>query len=111
MQEAALENIIKPVCGFSKYLVKYAFDKIEKKNGKVALNGFVDYFENEIVKYDLKKRLFRLIAKPNKNVIVPDDFKKLLKYIIDKHPGLQFFKPSTEFHEKYSNILISFDCH
>lgn len=93
------------MCGFSRYLVKYAFDKIDKKNGKVSMSAFVEYFNNEIVKFDLKKRFFRLIAKPNKSVIVPDDFKKLLKYIIDKHPGLQFFKPSTEFHEKYSNHL------
>ena len=101
-----MEDLTKNVCGISKYLTKYVYDKIEKKGAKITKEEFLTYFYKEIVKYEPMKRLFRLIAKPNKNEIVRDDFKKLLFTLIDSHPGLQFLKPTVEFHDKYTLTVI-----
>ena len=105
-----MESLVKSVCGVSKYLSKYVFDKIEKKGNKVTQPAFLSYFNTEIAKYEPKKRMFKLIAKYNKPYIAGEDFKAFLRCLIDKHPGLLFFKPSTEFHEKYSILVTSIYC-
>jgi len=43
------------------------------------------------------RRLFFLIAQPKSNYIVPNDFKPLFKYLLEKHPGLEFLQATPEF--------------
>ena len=50
------------------------------------INFWKKYYENETV----AKRVFKLFAQPDSNVIVPDDFKPLFKYLLESHPGLEF---------------------
>lgn len=37
-----------------------------------------------------KKRLFTILSKSANNYIVPEDFKPLFSYLLEKHPGLEF---------------------
>jgi len=49
--------------------------------------------------------MFLTIAKPKKNEIVREDFRQLITYLINCHPGLAFLKPTIEFHEKYGIFI------
>ena len=43
------------------------------------------------------KRFFKALAKEGKTNIVPDDFKPIFKFLLEKHPGLEFLQATPEF--------------
>ena len=46
---------------------------------------------------DPKKRLFEVLAKMGASTIVGEDFKPMFKYLLEKHPGLEFLQQTPEF--------------
>jgi len=46
------------------------------------------------------------LAKDGKNVIVPGDFKQIFKYLLEKHPGLEFLQATPEFQDRYADTVV-----
>ena len=47
-----------------------------------------------------------MLRKPNKQYLDRDDFKPILKILMDNHPGLDFLKATPEFQERYADTVI-----
>jgi serine/threonine-protein phosphatase 2A regulatory subunit B'' len=68
------------------------------QNNKLTKQGFLTFWkDNDWLKMEPVRRLFFLIAQPKSNYIVPNDFKPLFKYLLEKHPGLEFLQATPEF--------------
>lgn len=65
------------------------------------------FWKSELENKDSEKRAFALIKKPNKNFIIFEDFKPLLKEVLGAHPGLEFLKETPEFQDWYSLCVIN----
>lgn len=79
------------VCGLPKFFKGLLFDRIDKgQTGKVTKAMFVQYWKKELEKWDLKKRMFKIIAPPGNETISSEDFKPLFRSLLDSHPGLEF---------------------
>jgi len=86
------------VCGLPKFFKTLLFDRIDNgKTGKVNKLQFINFWKRELEKVDVKKRIFKLLAKPGAEVIVAEDFKPLFKQLLDSHPGLEFLRATPEF--------------
>lgn len=68
------------VCGLPKFFKNILFDRIDTaKAGKISKQQFVTYWKRELEKADIKKRMFKTIAKPGTNSITAEDFKPLFR--------------------------------
>jgi serine/threonine-protein phosphatase 2A regulatory subunit B'' len=93
------------VCGLPKFFRNILFDRIDLTSaapatakGKVTKQQFVQFWKKEFEKIDVKKRMFKLIAKlESPDVIVAEDFKPLFRQLLDTHPGLEFLQATPEF--------------
>lgn len=47
-----------------------------------------------------------MVAQPKSNYIIPNDLKPLFKYLLEKHPGLEFLQATPEFQDRYSETVI-----
>ena len=99
-------SITTTLCGVPKVLNQLLFKKIDiKGTGKVTKAQFQKYYAAELQKADVSKRMFTIIAKTGSKYIEHDDFKPILKILMDTHPGLEFLKSSPEFQDKYGTVL------
>ena len=57
----------------------------------------MQFWKKEFEKVDVKKRMFKLIAKLDAEVIIAEDFKPLFRQLLDTHPGLEFLQATPEF--------------
>jgi len=55
-------------------------------------------------KLNVSKRIFKLLDTNNKGYLQQNDFKSLLKVLLDSHPGLEFLKATPEFQDKYGYL-------
>lgn len=39
-------------------------------------------------------------------MIVPGDFKQIFKYLLEKHPGLEFLQATPEFQDRYADTVV-----
>lgn len=72
-------------------------DKLDSKLDKVPKSSFVNYYKKKCEGIEVKRHVFNLLAKKDKNFIVPEDFKPLFKYLLETHPGLEFLQATPEF--------------
>ena len=83
------------------------FNKIDtEKTSKVTKQQFVTYWKKELERLDIKKRMFKIIAKEGKDYIEAEDFKPLFRVLLDTHPGLEFLQATPEFQDRYADTVI-----
>ena len=100
--------VVTDVCEFPLFFRDVLFAKIDQQNksGKVSQAQFTAYWKRELERETIAKRFFKIIAKPGKNEITPDDFKPLFKYLLDSHPGLEFLQATPEFQDRYADTVV-----
>ena len=54
----------------------------------------------------MKKRMFKIIAKPFSEFISTEDFKPLFRQLLDSHPGLEFLQATPEFQDRYADTVV-----
>jgi serine/threonine-protein phosphatase 2A regulatory subunit B'' len=85
------DNVTTEVCGLPKFFRSVLFDKIDTaKRNLVSKQQFVAYWKKELERVELKKRMFKIIAKQGNGYITAEDFKPLFRQLLDTHPGLEF---------------------
>ena len=88
--------IVTDVLKIPKIFKKMAFDrikeieKLDEKLEKLPKQNFINFYKKNSESVDVKRQVFKLIAKKDKNFIVPEDFKPLFKNLLETHPGLEF---------------------
>lgn len=68
------------MCGVPKFFKNLLFDRIDSsKSGKINKPLFSAFWKGEFEKIEVKKRIFRLLAKPGSDYIHTEDFKPMMK--------------------------------
>jgi len=99
--------IVEKIFKFPKFLNTLVFNRIDTgKTGKISKQKFKQVWENKYEKMEVSKRLFKILAKPDAEYIVPDDFKPMMRHLLDSHPGLDFLKATPEFQDRYADTVI-----
>ena len=75
--------------------------------GLVTLEMFCWFWKHEVEPYDATDRFFRLLKRPEADVIYPADFEVVLKELLAYHPGLEFLENTPEFQEKYARTVVA----
>ena len=88
--------MVTEVCKMPKMCTKLLFEriklveKLDEKADKIPKQSFVSFWKKNFETESVAKRVFKLFAQYNSNVMVPEDFKALFKYLLETHPGLEF---------------------
>lgn len=70
LKREEFESITVEVCGLPKYFINILFDKIDTgKTGKINKQHFLQFWKKEFEKIDIKKRMFKAIAKSGSEYI------------------------------------------
>lgn len=92
------DPVVTDVIGVPKFLKEAIVGKIDTaKTGKIKKQQFIQFWKSNFEQKDNKERIFFILASVNKKVLVPEDFKPLMKVLLDTHPGLEFLQATPEF--------------
>lgn len=50
--------------------------------------------------------MFKVLAKPREKYIHTEDFKPMLRELLDSHPGLNFLQATPEFQDRYADTVV-----
>ena len=79
--------------GLPSYFSVLVLEKLGKTpKDRLSRVKFTKMWKSEWENKDFERRAFNLLKKPNRDYIIFDDFKPLLKEILAVHPGLEFLK-------------------
>lgn len=110
LQEVTKEEflpITEKVFKFPKFLNSLLFKRLDTRNtGKVSYTDFMDAWNAEYERIEVSKRIFKILAKPGEKYIHYDDFKPMLKELLDTHPGLNFLQATPEFQDRYADTVV-----
>ena len=65
-------------------------EKLDAKADKIGKIPFVNYWKRTFESETVRRRIFKLLAKPDAKHIVPEDLKPLFSFLLETHPGLEF---------------------
>jgi len=61
---------------------------------------------NHVTGKDSAAVLFDALRQPHANVLIPSDFRNLVRVVLDTHPGLTFLQSTQEFQERYMETIL-----
>lgn len=74
------------------------FDRIDSgKIGKINKPAFLLFWKKDFQNIDIDRRIFKILAKGGADHIVVEDFKPMMKMLLETHPGLEFLQATPEF--------------
>ena len=99
------ENITTQLCGLPKFM---NFKVFATAGGKETMSKsqFVKCWKNELEAKSPVERFFWALKKVNKDFIDREDFRPIMKVLMESHPGLDFLKATPEFQERYADTVI-----
>lgn len=50
--------------------------------------------------------MFNIMAKQDSEYITTEDFKPIMKTLLDSHPGLEFLQATPEFQDRYADTVV-----
>ncbi|AQK60177.1 Serine/threonine protein phosphatase 2A regulatory subunit B''alpha [Zea mays] len=79
----------------------------KESTGFVTREAFIDFWvNNNLMSMDSATQVFTILKQQNHNYLTKEDFKPILKDLLDNHPGLEFLKSTPEFQERYAETVI-----
>ena len=83
------------------------FDRLDSAiREKINKEQFKTIWQEEYEKLEVSKRMFKILAKPGEKYIVSDDFKPMLRELLETHPGLNFLQQTPEFQDRYADTVV-----
>ncbi|KAG8070116.1 hypothetical protein GUJ93_ZPchr0006g44876 [Zizania palustris] len=100
--------VTRELCKLPSFFTTVLFGKIDKKNtGFVTRDAFIDFWLNSnLVTMDVATQVFIILKQDNTDYIKKEDFKPVLRDLLDNHPGLEFLKSTPEFQERYAETVV-----
>ncbi|XP_020578971.1 probable serine/threonine protein phosphatase 2A regulatory subunit B''delta isoform X2 [Phalaenopsis equestris] len=70
-------------------------------------DAFVSYWvNNNMMTMDTPTQIFNILKHPDRNYLIQEDFKPVLRDLLATHPGLEFLQGTPEFQERYAETVI-----
>eukprot|EP00239_Pterosperma_sp_CCMP1384_P003288 CAMPEP_0197843816 /NCGR_PEP_ID=MMETSP1438-20131217/757_1 /TAXON_ID=1461541 /ORGANISM="Pterosperma sp., Strain CCMP1384" /LENGTH=523 /DNA_ID=CAMNT_0043454213 /DNA_START=464 /DNA_END=2035 /DNA_ORIENTATION=+ len=83
------------------------FARIDADNsGAVTQEQFMDYWTSKLERVCLATRVFEILKQAGTEALTHDDFRPLMRIILNTHPGLDFLKEAPEFQDRYAETVI-----
>lgn len=99
--------IVEKLFKFPKFFKFLIFNRLDsQRKGKISKTAFIDIWESEYEKLEVSKRMFKIIAKPGVDYMSNDDFKPIMRELLDSHPGLEFLQATPEFQDRYADTVV-----
>eukprot|EP00252_Welwitschia_mirabilis_P020133 TRINITY_DN4864_c0_g1_i2.p1 TRINITY_DN4864_c0_g1~~TRINITY_DN4864_c0_g1_i2.p1 ORF type:complete len:548 (+),score=109.41 TRINITY_DN4864_c0_g1_i2:336-1979(+) len=100
--------VTKEICKLPSFFSAALFRKIDLDNvGIVKKDQFISYWiDKKMVTMDLATQIFTVLKQPDKNYLTQEDFKPILRELLNTHPGLEFLQSTHEFQERYAETVI-----
>ena len=103
----SFKKITKEFYNFPGLLNKVLFDKIDKENkGVITRDQFMKYHIQNFRGCSVTERFFNFIKSPDRKYIIRDDFRPILRALLDNNPSLDFLKEHLPYQMKYTNTVI-----
>ncbi|KAK4798194.1 hypothetical protein SAY86_030520 [Trapa natans] len=100
--------ITKEICKLPSFFSTSLFRKVDINfTGYVTRDAFIDYWINgSMLTVDIATQVFRILKQPDLKYLTQEDFKLVLRELLDTHPGLEFLQSTPEFQERYAETVI-----
>ena len=92
---------------FPKFLNLFLFNKLDSdKSGSLTREKFNAKWTESFEKLEVSKRLFNIFKGSADEFLRNEDFKPILRVLLDSHPGLEFLQATPEFQDRYADTVI-----
>ncbi|KAL5208264.1 hypothetical protein ABZP36_032699 [Zizania latifolia] len=100
--------VTRELCKLPSFFTTVLFGKIDKENtGLVTRDAFIEFWLNSnMVTMDVATQVFTILKQINHDFLTKEDFKPVLRDLLDNHPGLEFLKSTPEFQERYAETVV-----
>lgn len=100
--------VTRELCKLPSFLTTVLFGKIDKENTEfVTRDAFMDFWVNSnMMTMDIATQVFMILKQDNHEYLTKEDFKPVLRDLLDNHPGLEFLKSTPEFQERYAETVV-----
>uniref|UniRef100_A0ACD5YID8 Uncharacterized protein n=1 Tax=Avena sativa TaxID=4498 RepID=A0ACD5YID8_AVESA len=100
--------VTRELCKLPSFLTTVLFGKIDKDNtGFVTRDAYMDFWVNSnMMTMDTATQVFTILKQHDHDYLTKEDFKPLLRDLLDNHPGLEFLKSTPEFQERYGETVV-----
>jgi len=100
LSRSDLEEFNKEFMKLPKMFVPGIYDRLKDEKGLIAEKDILPFFKDKVFGKPLKEAAFWVVCS-NEGYVRGDDFKPLVRNVIDTHPGLDFLKATPEFQDRY----------
>ncbi|KAI3816223.1 hypothetical protein L1987_15915 [Smallanthus sonchifolius] len=100
--------LTKEICKLPSFLSTALFKKIDVAGTDVVTrDAFIDYWVNgNMLIKDVATQIYTILKQPNLKYLTQEDFKPILRELLETHPGLEFLQSTPEFQERYAETVI-----
>lgn len=100
--------VAKGICKLPSFFSSALFRKIDVNcTGTITRGAFIDYWvNNNMMTMDIATQIFTILKQPDQKYLTQEDFKPLLRDLLETHPGLEFLQATPEFQERYAETVI-----
>ncbi|KAM3227799.1 hypothetical protein ACQJBY_054064 [Aegilops geniculata] len=100
--------VTRELCKLPSFFTTVLFGKIDKDNTEfVTRDAFMDFWVNSnMMSMDSATQVFTILKQPDHDYLTKEDFKPVLRDLLDNHPGLEFLKSTPEFQERYAETVV-----
>ena len=100
-----------PICQrvfkFPKFLNPLIFRRIDTTGkGKITKEQLMRVWEDDYERQEVSKRMFKIMTRPDSKYLTNEDFKPILKELLNSHPGLNFLEATPEFQDRYADTVV-----
>lgn len=99
------EQVCVRLCGLPKFLASRLMNVIGGEES-VTKTQFWKFWKTQFEAIGIIERFFFTIKKQNNKYIDRNDFRPILRILMDTHPGLDFLKATPEFQDRYADTVI-----
>ncbi|GMT34765.1 hypothetical protein PFISCL1PPCAC_26062, partial [Pristionchus fissidentatus] len=94
--------------GLPLYWKKPIWDQVARGRSRVEQKDFSAWWWNlTTVAHDEAARFVHVLSHGGRSYLVESDFHSLVLDLIHTHPGLEFYRKSEEFHEKFIQVIVT----
>ena len=101
-------ELIAKVCGLSTYLAADLFHACGGRGeGGVSISSFTAFWKQLATDCtSTHEKVMRLLS-PRGGKLEPAHFRRMVRFVLDTHPGLEFLLESPQYHERYIDTVIA----
>ncbi|CAI5489476.1 unnamed protein product [Closterium sp. Naga37s-1] len=104
----AFMAVTQEVCNLPSYFNSVIFQRIDSEStGLITKDAFMRFWvDRRLLAADMATQIFHVLKQDHQNYLVQDDFKPIMRELLNRHPGLEFLHDTPEFQERYAETVI-----